>query len=954
MESSYRKIDNPFVGLYAFETEHAANFQGREDVIENALSKLQNKANAAQPFLLLLGKSGAGKSSLLQAGILPKLNQLSFPDQNTSFRFSVISSCNLCIDPFTSLILAISEISGGKIISNQEVNSVVKMCKQQPDKFLLMIKQRMEFWPQEQKLAIGIAELESLFLTESLGYTERRYFTDILAGIVVQCGIFVIATLRSDFYQSLSDYPALLRLKQNGGQMDVLPPSLSQLKKMVNPKITNQLDFEQANGDTPSLDEYIAQRAFEFPESLPLMQFVMWHLYQNRSQTGRINFSTYRNLGGLERAIAKITEQTYDSLDRSTKKHFNRIVNRLAVLTDQGNYERLWVKSSDLFKSNRAKELIDAFENIGIMQTKTGVDGNQYISLSHDCLFANWPRLSETLENHQKLLAVKNKLEAQAAEWKSATRPSAYLLSPGKPLDEGKMVLKHGGTISNTLKSMINASNKRDSLKYRVIFGCVVVLMMLFGFMIKNAYDAKVGQKVAEAKLAESHDLIEFLIEEGAQLESIGRLDLVQESSERSLEYLSSVGPKDDSTASKLSRSQTFFKIGKVYLENREFKGALDAFNKTLELDNELVEIHPNGFTYVLELAHANYWIAMTHLRAGDEQKAEQYFLFYQANAFDLVELQPDSPVAKVELSRAYANLAKIAAQRGQLESAMQNYFEAVKFAEKGKSVAEITDLVEAADAYTWLANKYFSELKIAESLEMHKGEQRLRVLINKKENKEANQMAAAYALWKLANAHLLVGQYKQAESALQDLKVASSSGLSAQNEDLQWQYLSAFSDAGLAQIAMLLGNQEQAKELFEASYQQVGEVRSELMAHWEDAFYERQYWLARLYNQQGDQNAFQSASQIIINASQGEATKWKVRLANLNRNQINFEFVESDKLLKPKVLIAALEYYSFQDQIEKLQGLWEQVPQEMWLNKDLERLRDSVRKQIREFTSQP
>ncbi|MBU2877695.1 MULTISPECIES: nSTAND1 domain-containing NTPase [Aliiglaciecola] len=953
MESENRNNDNPFVGLNAFEISHTDNFQGREDVVQQALSKLQHKALSSQPFLLLLGKSGAGKSSLLQAGIFPKLDELQFGEQNISFRSTIITPCNLSIDPFRSLILALSDISEQDFVANQELNSLVKMCKQQPDKFLQMMKQKMESWPADKKLAIGIVQLERLFLTDSLGYTERRYFTDILAGLVIHCGILVVATLRSDFYHTLSDYPALLRLKQNGGQLDVLPPTLNQLKKMVFPGTAKHLKFEQANGELVSLDEYIAQRAFEFPDSLPLLQFVLFHLHQNRSQNGLINYSTYRNLGGLERAIAKITEQTYESLDRSCKKHFNRTVSRLAELNYKGHYERVWVKADDLYKSHNAKELIDAFEAIGIMKSVQGIDGNNYICLVHDCLFANWPRLSEALDHHQKTLELKNKLEAQAAEWKSATRPSAYLLAPGKALDEGKLILKQSGSISSTLRAMIHASVKRASLKYRVGFGFAVLLLMLFGFMIKNAYDAKVNQKIAESKLIESHELIEFLIDESTKLEAIGRLDLIQESSERSLEYLSTVSPSDDSTAAKLSRSQTFFQLGKVYLENRQFAGALDAFNKTLELDTELVEIHPNGFTYVLELAHANYWIAMTHLRAGDIQKAEQYFLFYQTNAHDLVELQPDSPIAKIELSRAYSNLAKIAAQRGQLESATQSFFEAVKFTEKGRSAANISDLLEAASAYTWLANKYYSELKIAESLEMNKGEQRLRSLIIKKEDSPANQMAAAYSLWKLANEHILVGQYKQADSALSELKVACARGMRAQNADIQWRYLDAFSDASLAQMAMLSGNSEQARKLFSASFGKVGDTAAGLMSQWQDAFFERQYWLARFHHGNANQKGLESASSVIINANQEDAIKWKVRLATLVGEQVDFEVMQSDEILKPQMLIAALEYYSFQDHLEKLQRLWQQVPQEMWLNKDLEELRDTLRKQIREFTSQ-
>jgi len=174
-----------------------------------------------------------------------------------------------------------------------------------------------------------------------------------------------------------------------------------------------------------------------------------------------------------------------------------------------------------------------------------------------------------------------------------------------------------------------------------------------------------------------------------------------------------------------------------------------------------------------------------------------------------------------------------------------------------------------------------------------------------------------------------------------------------AQNADIQWRYLDAFSDASLAQMAMLSGNSEQARKLFSASFGKVGDTAAGLMSQWQDAFFERQYWLARFHHGNANQKGLESASSVIINANQEDAIKWKVRLATLVGEQVDFEVMQSDEILKPQMLIAALEYYSFQDHLEKLQRLWQQVPQEMWLNKDLEELRDTLRKQIREFTSQ-
>jgi hypothetical protein len=64
---------SPFRGLAAFEAEHAAVFFGRDRLIEEARRRLVAAAERGTPFLLIVGASGAGKSSLARAGLIPRL-----------------------------------------------------------------------------------------------------------------------------------------------------------------------------------------------------------------------------------------------------------------------------------------------------------------------------------------------------------------------------------------------------------------------------------------------------------------------------------------------------------------------------------------------------------------------------------------------------------------------------------------------------------------------------------------------------------------------------------------------------------------------------------------------------------------------------------------------------------------------------------------------------------------
>jgi hypothetical protein len=66
---------SPFRGLNVFGFEHAPIFHGRTKAIGEVLEALQGQIRAQRPFVLIVGASGSGKSSLVQAGVLPLLTQ---------------------------------------------------------------------------------------------------------------------------------------------------------------------------------------------------------------------------------------------------------------------------------------------------------------------------------------------------------------------------------------------------------------------------------------------------------------------------------------------------------------------------------------------------------------------------------------------------------------------------------------------------------------------------------------------------------------------------------------------------------------------------------------------------------------------------------------------------------------------------------------------------------------
>src|SRR4029077_4740538 len=66
---------SPFRGLNVFDFKHAPIFHGRTRAIGEVLEALEGQVRAQRPFVLVVGASGSGKSSLVRAGVLPLLTQ---------------------------------------------------------------------------------------------------------------------------------------------------------------------------------------------------------------------------------------------------------------------------------------------------------------------------------------------------------------------------------------------------------------------------------------------------------------------------------------------------------------------------------------------------------------------------------------------------------------------------------------------------------------------------------------------------------------------------------------------------------------------------------------------------------------------------------------------------------------------------------------------------------------
>jgi WD40 repeat protein len=490
---------NPFRGLQIFDFEHAPIFAGRTLAIDGVLTALIQQSEAGRPFVLVVGASGSGKSSLVRAGVLPLLTEPGVIEGIGLWRRSVMRPATIGSqgDMFDSLaagLLAeealpeladlesrepIRDLAGELRANPQEVADRVKdTLNQVCFEHRLRQEQRLRdlegsFRQQQReadaanarhqldrlqttraRLALVVDQLEELFTS---GFSEelQSKFVSALSALARGGRVFVLATLRNDFYPRYQQFGDLIELTKPAGKYDLRAPTPDEVGNMIRlPAEAAGLHFEQDRQTGQRLDEALRDAAVATPESLPLLEHVLSLLHDKQAARGDdlLRWSDYRELGELKGALAKHAEDVFTTLEPHKQSAFP-LVMRYLVTLGQGEEEvpnrrtvpyRDFVATGEIHDDQKAgaKRFIDLFVEKRLLVADTDSEGNVIVSVAHEALLREWQRVKEWLKENREFLRMRDRLESSLKLWLSRGKQKDDLLGPGLPLAEGEKLIK--------------------------------------------------------------------------------------------------------------------------------------------------------------------------------------------------------------------------------------------------------------------------------------------------------------------------------------------------------------------------------------------------------------------------------------------------------------------------------------------------------------------------------
>ena len=286
------------------------------------------------------------------------------------------------------------------------------------------------------RLALVIDQMEEMYTQEEIPSGHRQSFFEVIDALARSGRVWVICTLRSDFYPRLANHPKLAALKEGAGQYDLMPPNASEIGQMIRlPASAAGLRFEEDPASSERLDDMLRDAAAGHREILPLLQFTLEELYQRRTEDGMLTLAAYRELGGVEGSLAQRAETVFKQLPDDVEVELPKVLNALVSIGQDGQAAigRKRAPWSDV-STGKSRELVDTFVDNRLFVTELADDGSAVVTVAHEALLWHWPRVTDWVAQNRESLRIRGRIAAAAQRWEAENRPPDLLLPAGKPL----------------------------------------------------------------------------------------------------------------------------------------------------------------------------------------------------------------------------------------------------------------------------------------------------------------------------------------------------------------------------------------------------------------------------------------------------------------------------------------------------------------------------------------
>jgi HEAT repeat protein len=458
----------PYQGLAAFAKDRAEFFFGREKLVANLVDHLRGNPR----FLAIVGPSGSGKSSVVQAGLFAALRRGEVPGSESWHTLTFRPGG----DPYAGLVRA-----GLEVTPQADPQTAVRAF--------------LDRHPETGRLVLFADQFEELF-TLCPEQIREPFLAHLLRLLECELPVTVILALRADFYEPLLHHPPLVEWLTLG-QVNVTAMDAEGLRSAVKPPAEAVgLGFEAG------LVDIIVEDASQARHPLPLLEAALTQLWRQRKE-GVLTHAAYQRVGRVPGAISQWAEDRYSGLGRENQSLAQRVLTRLVYYGPEGSTDLRQRRSlAELVAHPEEQEaihgLVQRLADARLLVTDWDPrTGEETVELIHDALLWEWRRLRQWRVEQRDFYLWRQRLGERLRDWEDKERDEGTLLR-GALLAEAKRWLRvQPDDLNPRDKAYIQESLAlRKRIFRRIVGGSFLVLAILYLWLGASYYLSASGSTI--------------------------------------------------------------------------------------------------------------------------------------------------------------------------------------------------------------------------------------------------------------------------------------------------------------------------------------------------------------------------------------------------------------------------------------------------------------------------
>jgi WD40 repeat protein/energy-coupling factor transporter ATP-binding protein EcfA2 len=402
-----------YPGLRSFEAEDAAAFFGRRSEIDQLIDLLHpTLQRQAGRVVAIVGPSGSGKSSLLKAGLLPRLNR-------RDSRWIVVPTMLPGRHPVTGLARSLARAYQHFGFSRDwaDIETAISTGK---GALRPVVQDLLDRADDRSRVLLVVDQAEEL-LTRT-GAEERRAFLALVRdGLQEDVPLWVVQTVRSEFLSTTPERSGLAEASDDFLVVEPLSPD--RLPEVIEgPAALADLRF------APGLVQRMVKETAR-GDGVPLLAYTLRELYQRVGPNATVRVADYEAVGGVVGALQRRADQVLAELER---RDYGDVVlpTLMHLVTIEGSGEPTGRRVRRESLGATEAVIVDAFVDARLLSSRREPepDGDSVVEVAHEALLRQWIPLSDAIEASRSSLRMRSEVERLTLDWIAGQRDDSYLL----------------------------------------------------------------------------------------------------------------------------------------------------------------------------------------------------------------------------------------------------------------------------------------------------------------------------------------------------------------------------------------------------------------------------------------------------------------------------------------------------------------------------------------------